>query len=190
MGVGKVHQTVRMLAKDLNEAGIDYAIIGAMALNAHGYRRETVDVDVVIRPEGLERFRSELVGRGYVALFPGARKSFRNTRTDTTVEFIATGEYPGDGKPKPVACPDPAQVSVDIDGLNVVNLPTLINLKLASGMTQPARRKDLADIQELIRTLQLGAEFADRLELYVRDTFLTLRKELDAPDPHIEKSQS
>lgn len=112
MGVGKIHQTIKMLAKDLFEAGIDYTIIGAMALNAHGYRRETVDVNVVVRPEDLERFRNELVDRGYVATFSGARKSFRNTRTDTTVEFITTGEYPGDGKPKPVAFPDPAQVSI------------------------------------------------------------------------------
>ena len=56
MGTGKVHQTVKMLAKDLNDAKIDYTIIGAMALNAHGYRRETTDVDVVVRPEGLDRF--------------------------------------------------------------------------------------------------------------------------------------
>jgi hypothetical protein len=33
----------------------------------------------------------------------------------------------------------------------VTNLPTLIELKLASGMTNAGRLKDLADVQELIK---------------------------------------
>lgn len=187
MGVGKVHQTVKMLAKDLVDAGIDYAIIGAMALNAHGYRRETTDVDVVVLPEGLECFKKELVGRGYVATFAGARKSFRNTQTDITVEFITTGEYPGDGKSKPVAFPDPTQVSIVIDGINIVDLPTLINLKLASGMTQPSRRRDLADIQDLIRILGLKSDYSLQLDPYVQPMFDTLMEELQQTDPHREE---
>lgn len=187
MGVGRVHQTIKMLAKDLDEAGIDYAIIGAMALNAHGYRRETTDVDLIVLPEGLECFKKELVGRGYVATFSGARRSFRNTRTDITIEFITTGEYPGDGKSKPVVFPDPTQVSVVIDGINIVDLPTLINLKLASGMTQPSRRRDLADIQDLIRTLDLKRDYNLQLDPYVQPMFDTLLDELQQTDPHREE---
>ena len=37
-----------------------------------------------------------------------------------------------------------------------LSLPKLIELKLASGMTAPGRLKDLADVQELIWTLELG----------------------------------
>lgn len=187
MGQGDVYETVKMLAKDLDDAGIEYAIIGGMALNAHGYRRETVDVDVLVRPEGLDEFRNRLVGRGYVGTFPGARKSFRNTRTNTVVEFIATGEYPGDGKPKPVVFPDPAKVKINVDGLCVVDLPTLINLKLASGMTQPARRRDLADVQDLIRTLALKRDFTAQLDPFVHAMFDTLFDELQQADPHREE---
>lgn len=189
MGTGKVHQTIRALAKALSDAGIDYAIIGGMALNAHGYARETDDVDVLVRPDDLEKFRNELVGRGYRPAFVGARKSFRNTQTGTTVEFIATGEYPGDGKPKPVPFPDPASVSVDFDGVRVVDLPTLIELKLASGMTQPSRRRDLADVQELIRTLKLGADYVEQLNAYVQPMFNTLYEELQQDDPHQERAE-
>ncbi len=187
MGQGDVHETVNMLAKDLDDAGIEYAIIGGMALNAHGSRRETVDVDVLVRPEGLEEFRSRLVGRGYVATFPTAKKSFRNTRTNTVVEFIATGEFPGDGKPKPVVFPDPAKVKITVDGVCVVNLPTLINLKIASGMTQPSRRRDLADVQDLIRTLTLQRDFSKLLAPFVQAMFETLFDELQQPDPHREE---
>jgi hypothetical protein len=183
MGNGKVHQTIRQLANDLDRVNVDYALVGAMALNAHGYARETVDVDVLVTPEGLERFRQELVGLGYRPVFEGAQKSFRNSQTGVAVEFVTSGEFPGDGKPKPVAFPDPAKVAKEMDGIKVVDLSTLINLKLASGMTAPHRRRDLADIQDLIRVLSLGADFANRLDAYVRPIFLQLLKELDAAEP-------
>lgn len=178
MGVGKVHETIKRLVADFDQAGIDYALVGAMALNAHGYRRETVDVDVLVRPEGLVLFVERFEGRGYLPQFPGARKSFRNTITGVSLDFITTGEYPGDGKPKPVVFPDPAKVSIDVEGVRVVDLPTLINLKLASGMTQPGRRRDLADVQDLTRLLKLNDQFADQLDAYVRDTYLMLVDEL------------
>jgi hypothetical protein len=187
MGIGDVHQTVRELAADLEAAGIDYAIVGAMALNAHGFAQETTDVYVLITPAGLERFREQLAGRGYVEAFAGARKTFRSARTRIKVEFIAAGEYPGDGKPKPVAFPDPAQVAQRIGPARFADLPTLINLKLASGMTQPARRRDLADVQDLIRVLRLDAGFAGRLHPFVRDVYQMLLREVQADDPIEER---
>lgn len=187
MGDGKVHATLRSLAADLDRAGIDYAIIGAMALNAHGYNRETVDVDVLVRHEGLTAFQEQLVGRGYTEKFPGARKSFRNTQTGVAVEFLTTGEFPGDGKTKPVAFPDPATASIELQGTKFITLPKLIELKLASGMTAPHRRRDLADIQDLIRMLRLPANYAERLDPYVRSTFLILWKELQSGDPLSEE---
>lgn len=186
MGTGKVHQTIRQLASDLDRANIDYALIGAMALNAHGFARETVDVDVLVRPQGLKQFIDGLVGRGYRPKFEGARKSFRNVQTEVAVEFLTTGDFPGDGKPKPVAFPDPREVAIDKDGIKIVDIPTLINLKLASGMTAPHRRRDLADVQDLIRILGLQADFAGKIHPYVKSVFLQLLQELKAADFHGE----
>jgi len=186
MGQGDVHRTVKELAADFERAGIDYAIIGAMALNAHGFARETTDVDVLVSSAGLERFRNELVGRGYTEAFSGARKTFKNTRTGIKVEFLTTGEFPGDGKPKPVAFPDPVEAGEVIGEARFANLTTLINLKLASGMTQPARRRDLADVQDLIRILALPESYGEKLNPYVRDMFMTLHREVQAHDPLAE----
>jgi hypothetical protein len=44
-----------------------------------------------------------------------------------------------------------------IDGIKTVILEKLIELKLASGMTAADRLKDLADVQELIKTKSLDA---------------------------------
>lgn len=190
MGVGKVYETLRALVNDFESIGVDYALVGAMALNAHGYRRETVDLDILVRRDGLERFCEELVGRGYRPAFEGAKKSFRSTHTGVSVEFLTTGEYPGDGRPKPVVFPDPADVAVEMDGIRVVSLPTLVNLKLASGMSLASRRRDLADVQDLIRTLGLSGNFAQDLDSSVREMFLTLLGELGEADPHAEGSSA
>jgi hypothetical protein len=77
-----VHAALTHLASRLREEEIDYAIVGAMALNAHGYRRETVDVHVLTTDAGLTRIHEALVGRGYVPRFPGARKKLRERLWD------------------------------------------------------------------------------------------------------------
>ena len=149
-------------------------VIGAVALMAYGYPRFTEDIDLVLTKEGLDAFHQELVGLGYVPAFQGAKKRLRSTRDSVPIEVIVTGEYPGDGKPKPVSFPVPSDASIEIDGVRVVTLEKLIELKLASGMTAPDRLKDLADVQELIKARGLTADFAEKLNPYVREKFLEL----------------
>ncbi len=174
-GKGAVHTTLRSLVDRLAEESIPYAIVGGMALNLYGYRRETVDVDVLMNREGLERFHQRLVGRGYVLAFSGARKSFRDPETGVKIEVLTTGEFPGDGKPKPVVFPDPAKVAVDRGGYAVVALEKLIEMKIASGLSAPHRlHVDLGDVQRLIEELRLPVDFDKRLDLSVRAEYRRL----------------
>ncbi|NJM53435.1 MAG: nucleotidyltransferase family protein [Blastocatellia bacterium] len=176
MGQGTLNEVLRKIAKDLENKGIDYNLIGAVALNQHGYRRFTEDIDLLLSREGLEKFRNELVGLGYRPAFEGATKKFRTTAENVTVEIITTGEFPGDGKPKPVVFPNPSESKTEIDGIKTLSLEKLIELKLASGMTAPHRLKDLADVQEVIKIKGLTAKFAEKLNPYVREKFLELQK--------------
>jgi hypothetical protein len=171
MKKGIVFETMRRLAKQLEGEGIDYAIIGGMALAAHGYVRMTLDVDVLLTPEGLARFREKLVGPAYVAGFPGAVKSFRDTETNVKIEVITTGEFPGDGLPKPVSFPDPASYAIEEDSVSVINLEKLVELKLASGLSAGNRLRDLADVQDLIMVLKLPLELTDSLDPSVRPEY-------------------
>ena len=168
-----VHKTLRTITARLDELGIDYAVVGGMALVAHGYERTTVDVDILLTSEGNRRVREHLDGRGYVPPFAGSR-NLRDTQTGVRIEFLITGEFPGDGKPKPVAFPDPAGVAVEIDGVCYLRLEKLIELKLASGITNPNRLKDLADVQELIRVLNPPRAMGDGLDPFVRGKFFAL----------------
>jgi hypothetical protein len=165
-----VHQSLRKITSRLRELAIPYAIGGGMALVAHGYDRTTVDVHVLVADEGLSRVYQSLDGLGYVPPFEGS-KNLRDAETAVRIEFLVSGRYPGDGKPKPVAFPDPQIAGEEIDGIRYLRLPVLIELKLASGMTNPGRIKDLADVQELIRVLKLPQSFSDQLNPYVRAKF-------------------
>lgn len=183
MNESDVHKTMRRIAAKLDELGIAYALVGGMAMFLHGFRRFTEDVDLLVTEQGLSQIHDELNGLGYVQPFAGS-KQLRDTSTGVRVEFLVAGQFPGDGKPKPVAFPDPQNVSVVIDEVRCVDLVRLVELKLASG-SAPGRRKDLADVQELIRTLTLPKSFGDELNESVRAQFIELWAELqDAPNPH------
>ncbi len=173
MGEADVQRALERLAQLLDAKGIPYAIIGAMALNEWGYRRATVDIDVLLTGEGLRALKQEALGRGYLEKFPGSR-GLRDTESRVDIDVVLAGEFPGDGKPNPVAFPDPAAVAVRGRRVALLPLPELIQLKLASGMSAPHRLKDLADVLDLIRALSLPRETADSLDPWVRPKFQEL----------------
>lgn len=168
-GRGAVHRTLRSLAERLDREGIPYAVLGGMALNVHGFVRETVDVDVLMTKDSLERFRERFLGRGYMPAFRGARKSYRDVDTGVRIDVITAGEFPGDGKPKDISFPEPSLVAIERGGIRVIPLESLVELKLASGLSAEHRRHiDLADVQRLIEELKLPADFDEKLHPSVR----------------------
>ncbi len=173
MGESRVQQARNKVARLLDEDAIPYALIGAMALNAYGYERATVDVDLLLTAEGLADFKKKHLGLGYVEKFPGS-KGFRDTENGVTIDVVLAGEYPGDGLAKPVVFPDPASAAVRGERVALLPLPRLIELKLASGISAPHRLKDLADVIEVIRILKLPAGLADELDPYVREKYSDL----------------
>ena len=170
---GAVQATLRRICARLDDLGIPYAVAGGMALYLHGYRRFTEDVDILVTRAGLKQIHDNLDGRGFFRPFEKS-KNLRDAETKVKVESLIAGQFPGDGKPKPVSFPDPAAVSVGQQGIHVVRLPTLITLKLACWMTTPTRAKDYADVQELVKTLNLTEEFASQLDPYVQGAYLQI----------------
>ncbi|HTO97462.1 MAG TPA: hypothetical protein VMK66_10505 [Myxococcales bacterium] len=172
LGQADVQKALRKLARLLDEEGIPYAIAGAMALNAYGYQRVTVDVDVLLTREGLKSFQARHLGRGYVERAPKGR-AMRDTENGVNIDVLIAGEFPGDGKKKPVAFPDPA-IAVRAGGVALLPLEKLVELKLASGLSAPHRLKDLADVLELIRAARLPAGLGERLDGSVREKYREL----------------
>lgn len=168
-----VFAALQGIAKRLDELDVRYAIVGGMALFKHGFRRFTEDVDILVRKDDLKRIHQSLEGLGYQAVHK-LSKHLRDTENGVRIEFLTTGDYPGDGKRRSFAFPDPEAVVNQADAIKYISLPGLVDLKLASGMTGADRMKDLADVLELIKLLGLKANFAENLDPYVREKFREL----------------
>lgn len=182
MGDSQLDRALLALTKLLERAGIPYAVCGAMALNRWGYRRLTTDLDILLTKEGLAQFKTRALGRGYVEKFPGS-KGVRDTEHNVPVDFLIAGDYPGDGKPKPVRFPDPAQAGVRREELVLLPVPKLVELKLASGMSAAHRLKDLGDVVELIKAIKIERGLAEQLDPSVREKFIELWTAAQTVDP-------
>lgn len=127
------------------------------------------------------QLKSAVLGRGYLEKFPGSR-GLRDTEAGVNVDVVLAGEYPGDGKAKPVAFPDPAQAAVRGQRVALLPLPLLVELKLASGISAPHRLKDLADVLELIRHLALPRTLGESLDASVRAKYEELWQAAQTPE--------
>jgi hypothetical protein len=181
MGTADVQRALEKIARLLEADGIPYAVIGAMALNAYGYRRVTVDVDVLLTREGLEAFKAKHLGFGYLPKSPNS-EDLLDPENGVAIDVVLAGEYPGDGLPKPVVFPDPAATAVPGERAALLPLAKLLELKLASGMSAPHRLKDLADVLEVVRILRLPEELSGELDPSVREKYRELWQAAKAAD--------
>lgn len=175
---GREHQTMRRLVRRLEKKGIPYAIMGAMAVNAHGAERTTKDVDVLLTQEGLDSFKEEFVGRLYGRV-EGRPRRFVEHQSGITVDVLVTGRYPGSGKPGPIRFPHPEEAGEEIEKIRVLKLPQLIQLKLAA-----RRHYDFGDVVLLIRTHDLDESYLEKLHPSVHQDFIECLEEKRRDDEY------
>ncbi len=180
-GKDPAHLAMRRLVKRLEKARIVHAIMGGMAVYAHGYRRLTDDVDVLVTREGLEQFKKLHVPKNYEPV-PGRSRRFVDRTNGVTLDFLLTGLYPGRGVPGPIAFPDPASVRGPIGNIYYIDLLTLIQLKLAA-----RRHQDFADVVNLISAHNLDESFLDRLHASVRQDFIECLEEKRREDEYLAR---
>ena len=177
-GIDRVHQTMHRVADRLEQAGIAYAIVGGMAVNAHRHERTTKDVDFLLTHAGLEAFRQKFIGTDFETV-PGRPRRFRDSINGVTFDVLLTGLFPGNGKPGPIAYPDPADVRETIKDRQVVNLVTLVQLKLAA-----RRHKDFGDVVDLIRENNLDESFRENLHSSVQQDYIECLEEKRREDEY------
>lgn len=162
---GPVWETLRELQRRLEEAGIDYLVIGGLALGAHDLHRQTVDVDVVLTVADYQKFIEMYEGSAY-SRAEGAPRRFLDPASGVTIDVLICGELAGHtGKNRTVRFPDPAEAEMHGD-LRTVSLARLIELKLVTW-----RYKDWGDVVELIRANNLPGSFAEQLDATIRGAF-------------------
>jgi Nucleotidyl transferase AbiEii toxin, Type IV TA system len=145
------------LLRHLVKAGVDFLVIGGVAVAAQGYGRATKDLDIVYATNAanLERLGEVLVGLGArlrgigedVPFVPDARTLKRTSilTLDTPLGGIDLLVDP-DGADRYEAMRERADV-IDLDGVEfrVVALEDLLSMKRAAG-----RPQDVADVDALL----------------------------------------
>lgn len=173
-GEAPPQKAAKKIAKRLEEMGIPYVVAGGLAVAANGLMRSTEDVDLILTKEGLAKFKERWVGAGWVERFKGS-KGLKDAEYKLKVDILTTDEKPGDGKTCPFNFPDPATVGAPVGGIwggmRLLDLKSLIELKLASWMTSPHRLRDGDDVVRLIKLNDLPREYGNRLHEYVRSKF-------------------
>lgn len=156
----------------LSNAAIPYSVCGGVAVCLHGYQRNTVDLDLVINRGDSDGVREafELAG----LIWNDEAKEFRTT-AGIAVQLLISGDRAGKGSEVVVPEPFGDQNVESREGLSVVRLSRLIEMKLACGISNLRRtHKDFADVVELIDIRNLDGSFARHLHKSLRETFRTL----------------
>ena len=129
-------------------AGVDFAVVGGIAVNVHGYMRATNDMDLFIRPtEDNARLAYEALqnlGAPVGSLEPNDllddEANFRFGSDEDHIDILASiGEMAFDQVWQ-------NRVESRISGMNI---PIISKADLVDNKRQVARLRDLADVEEL-----------------------------------------
>jgi hypothetical protein len=156
----------------LQQAGIPHLVVGGVAVCLHGYQRNTVGLDIVLRPEDTSRTRVALTEAGFD--WDDEQNEFRSS-AGIPVQFLLAGERAGKGSELLLPDPGDEAAKVDLEGLPVVALAKLIELKIACGEGNLRRtHKDFADVVELVAAQGLRRDFARYLHKSLRKIYREL----------------
>ena len=114
---------------------------------------------------------------------PRRPRRFKDPVNGVTLDIVITGHFPGTGQPGPIAFPDPAAVGKKIEGVRFVDLPTLIQLKLAA-----RRYYDFGDVVNLIRVHKLDESFVSNLHPSLHRDFVECLEEKRREDLYEARS--
>ena len=153
-------------------ARIPHAIMGGVAVCLHGYQRNTVDLDLLIRDHDFDQLRVTLEKEGCV--WDAAKAEFR-TASGIAILLLMVGDRAGRDSEARLPDPNDKRACTEIEGLPVLSLAKLIESKIACGLGNLRRtHKDYADVVELIDLHHLKSDFGRFLHKSLRPTFRQL----------------
>jgi hypothetical protein len=143
-------QELTGLVEDLERAGVDYAVAGAVALAVYGVPRATADIDLLVEPAQVDRALEVAARRGFVV------KALAMRFADGLEMRRVTKLEGGDALTLDLLLVSPAFAEVwagrrrarhESGSLWIVSREGLVRMKALAG-----RDQDLADIQRLQET--------------------------------------
>jgi hypothetical protein len=182
---GRYGRVVKAVDHLLQVVGCTAVLGGGWAVWRHGYvGRVTQDLDIALPADRIEEFlRAAAVG-GFDVLpvQMGRWPKVLHRDTGIEVDILPEGGRPGAAsRPAPTTIPHPSRMGAAGPVLRYINLPSLIELKLAAG-----RARDESDVVELVRAnsdqvdairRHLGGVHADYVTAF--DVFVQRAREQD-----------
>src|SRR6187549_1980599 len=89
-------ETAKRVHEVLASEAIPHAVVGGVAVCLHGYRRNTVDLDLLIRPADSAAIQTVLETSGFA--FEKAAREFRSP-SGVAVQMVMAGDKEGPGQP-------------------------------------------------------------------------------------------
>lgn len=156
----------------LASAAIPYSVCGGVGVCLHGYQRNTVDLNLVIQSADLNQVRRQLEENDFQ--WNEQQAEFR-TPNGVAVRFLIAGDRAGKDSKVRIS-PPIGDDNVEVrEGVSVVRLSRLIEMKIACGLSNLRRtHKDFADVVELIAVRKLDKSFAGLIHKSLRPTFRQL----------------
>ena len=147
---GRYGRVVRALDRVLELTSSEAVLAGGWAVWRHGFTgRMTQDVDIVLAADRIEEFQRVALVSGFDVLTAaeGRWPKLHHKDTDVTVDILPEHGRPGTAsKPAPTTIRHPMALGASGTTLSYIELPALVELKLAAG-----RMRDEADVVELVR---------------------------------------
>jgi hypothetical protein len=147
---GRFGRVIKSLEVVLAATQCESVLAGGWAVWRHGYLgRVTQDVDIVLPQEQIDEFMRVAECSGFERLprIPGRWPKLCHKETGIQVDILPEGARPGvQSHLAPTTIPHPRQMGATRSILKYIELPSLIELKLAAG-----RARDEADVIELMR---------------------------------------
>ena len=152
----------RKIFRELNDLGIDYLVVGGLAVNFHGVPRMTYDIDLMIflQQDNINRLVTRLTEWGYRPKIPvnphdladeTKRNSWIQDKHMKALNFSSESLPIGEidfviDSPIPYDTLKSRAISVELEGIIIptISIHDLIELKLRAG-----RKQDLSDVEHL-----------------------------------------
>jgi hypothetical protein len=157
------------LRKLLEDAAVEFRIVGGVAVVHHGYARTTEDLDVLVASDAAPRIDARLASHGFERT---SAARLRHVPTGVRVDLLVAGT------PMPRAgasvYPAPQALGSSPRDAQIASLRGLVELKLRA-----ARHRDLADVVELLKRLDEPAytEIEAALDRALRPELARLRRD-------------
>ncbi|MEP5611793.1 MAG: nucleotidyltransferase [Cyclobacteriaceae bacterium] len=145
----------------LNKYEVEYVLLGGMAVNLHGYRRSTGDMDLFVNPTEKNHSKMEKVHSEF-GMMMGEMDKVRNFTDTSKYDVYTFGVSPVQidvmtackGITFDEAYKNSERFIIDKKTpINVVEYHVLVKAKKAAN-----RSRDIADIEELEKVKKLGGE--------------------------------